>query len=217
MIRKLSFIFTLFAFTAALGFVLAACELEEDSDTDAAVSGTDTNTAGTDTNVDGPQLRFVRIDDNSDGGGENPGADIDAIVLIKPGGAESYAENVESSFAGGGDPIAVDPMDALGPPDAFYNWSTGDTTVCDANDGFFTTGGSGGQLIVRMAQVMDPGDTLTVLEVGNCQYDESDPDAIAGIDPIDVYVSVANDPAGSWITVGSGTGPEITFPVPALP
>ena len=71
-------------------------------------------------------------------------------------------------------------------------------------------GGTGGQLIVGMEGNINKGDSLSVLEVGNCEH----ADGTAIEDEIEVYVSVSDSETGNWFLLGSGVGPSIDFTIP---
>lgn len=210
MLRKLRFITTLFAAMAALGFVLTGCELEEDADADTTTTpdveeDTDPGDTGTDVTDPGLDYRFVRVDDVS-GNSEDidGGADLDSIILDKADGSTVYADTVESFLHGAGFGDMLDPTEALGAPDSFFNYPA--SLECDVDVGFVSLGGTGGQLIVQMGGAIEAGDTLTVLEVGNCDND------VGIADDVEVFVSVAADDSRDWVALGGGGGsPDITF------
>jgi len=98
-------------------------------------------------------------------------------------------------------------------PDAFDDYP--DTSTCIEEGGFVSLGGMGGQLILHMADTIEQGDTLTVLEVGNCDIGGGK-DAIQ--DDVEVFVSVAADDTRDWVALGDGgVSPDITFTIPTLP
>lgn len=206
-----------FLFAAALLATLATgCELDaEDAD---AVDGLDaTGSDAIDDTTAEPELlpyRYVRISDQSTKTSTvNGGADIDAILLTRRDGSQHAARYVEAFQHGGGafEGPDLDPMEALGFPDSFYNWP--DSSRCDVDRGYVSLGGSGGYLIVDMAVDITPGDRISVLEVGGCQW--SGGKAIA--EPVRVDIAVASGFDAQWVYLGSGTGPVIQMTVPQLP
>ena len=224
MIRKLLWLVA----AVAVAGLFVACEIEEDGDAD-GTTGTPDGTVDPPTcdpacaagetcvsgvcqpgTVDNLPYRYVRIDDTSDNGStDDAGADIDAIILFKAGGGTFYADNVEAFAHAGGPGAEVDPEESLGSPDAFPNY-TGvgmGTDTCDGGSGYVSMGGTGGMLIVHMEGELEAGDTLSALEVGDC-------DMIAGgtaiADDVNISVSVSNSVDGTWQIVASGSGPEIT-------
>ena len=206
--KLLLLLFTL----AALGFAVG-CELESDADADATTANdTGTIDTPTDNTVTYLDHRYVRLDDLSNNqDGEDPGADIDAVILTKGGtGATSYALNSVDYSPGvtAGDNQV--PSDATGAPDAFAAYP--DTTTCNADEGFVTLGGFG-YIILEMGDKMEAGDTITVLEVGGCDYGGSNP---AKVETVQVQVSVADSATNPhWQVVGSGQGPAIAFTLDA--
>ncbi|MDX9719991.1 MAG: hypothetical protein RBU37_04525 [Myxococcota bacterium] len=214
MIRKFSLLFALL-----LVFGLVGCEVEGDEDADGGtdvVPDTDTNPdTDTDTTTN-LAYRFVRIDDVTvSPGGENIGADLDAVILTKAvTGTQFFAENVESYTLGDGDVANQNSSEITKAPDAFAGWANGDLSECDGNEGFVALG-QGGQIVVRMGGEIEAGDNLTVLELSRCELESGL--GTASDDDVQVYVSVAAEPGGTWELVGGGIGPEISLSVPALP
>lgn len=158
-----------------------------------------------------PSYEWVRIDDlsNATGGGD-PGADIDAVVLVKSGQSPVYATSVGSYAASPANVNANDPNQLLGAPDAFENYP--DVTTCRVDMGFVSLGG-GGYITARMGAPIEQGDQLDVLEVGGCSYGTG----TAFADAIRLQVSTSSDVNGSWVVVGEGSGPLISTTVPLLP
>lgn len=174
--------------------------------------------------------KFVRIEDLSDActsgkcSAEDPGADIDAIVLKKKAGGTKYAARVSGYHRGDGqvskkadNTMAADPDKAIGQPDSFVHYPTADQ--CDyykadvaGNDKanrqytFVSLGGLGGYLEVEMEDSIEVGDSLDVLELGKCDLfnTNDDPNAKKGnakAESIRVQVSISGD-EGSWKLVG---------------
>lgn len=214
------FRFILIAFVAVGALALSGCELEDESD--ATETATNTNPTGTtepttepttDTTPAGDPYAFVRIDDLSEfNDTEDGGADIDAIVLDKLSGGQFYADTVEAFSFGGGTAEELDAEAALGAPDAFEDYPA--VATCRVDGGFVSLGGIGGQLVLGMESNIEAGDTLTVLEVGGCDFGGPN-DAI--LDDIEVFVGISKEPSGQWESLGSGEGPAVSFTVPTLP
>jgi hypothetical protein len=154
----------------------------------------------------GGGIRYVRIEDLSNAtGSSDPGADIDAIVAELPDGTEVYAERV-IRYAASAPVVHGVGGDVLGAPDAFYDWP--DTTFCGVDGGFASLGGSG-EVIVLMPAALPAGTRVTVLEVGDCEYDVG---RFAIPDEIAVSVGPAAD--GPWTSIASGLGPAVGGDVP---
>lgn len=178
------------------------------------------------------EYKFVRVDDLSTVSAtdqatrEDPGADIDAIVLKKAvGGTSHYAVSVLGYQRGDGQGAekvkAYDPEAALGAPDSFTSYPT-DNKRCqyyvgDPADGKYsfvslagkpTAGQKGGYLIVEMGGIIEVDDTLDVLELGGCTVhntkDGKETTAIA--EEIQVSIAIASDEVGDWVLINSGKG-----------
>jgi len=210
------------AVLAALSMLFAGCEIEGDGDADAVTSndtGTSTNedTGTPDSTTTYKEYRYVRIDDISGNADDiDGGADIDAIILFKAGGSAVYADNVEAFEHGGGFGTEVDSTEALGQPDAFENYSGVGVGIdrCHVDTGYVSLGGTDGLLIVHMADQIEVGDSLSVLEVGGCEFwDDEDHEAIE--DDVRVSVSVGKSLTDQWQVLGEGAGPEINFDLTA--
>lgn len=177
----------------------------------------------------GNEFKYVRIDDLSqkDTSGkklEDPGADIDAIVLTKKsGGSPVYATTVKGYHRADGvsasadKSVAANPQMALGQPDSFIGYPS-NTTDCyyyakDKQAGdktvdrpFVSLGGLGGYLIVEMGNKIEAGDNLAVLELGACKLQNTkDGKDHKGIpEGVRVQVSVSGED-GSWKAVGDSS------------
>lgn len=172
--------------------------------------------------------RLVRIDDlspNDAANHEDPGADIDAVVLKKAGGATKYAASVVGykradgvSAEAGKANIAANPAMALGAPDSFVGYPENqtecylykkDTTPADPNVDrpFVSLGGKGGYLIVEMEDSMEAGDTLSVLELGGCKLQNPQNSKYLntkGIsEAIKISISISGEADGDWALVGT--------------
>ena len=175
---------------------------------------------------DKPYL-FVKIEDLSpaeyDADTEEPGIDIDAIVLSR-NDTQSYADSVVSYIRGDGKSNKVDrkayaPEAVLGAPDAFAGYPE-DTTTCNyykdpvpqTNEdehkyNFLSLGGQGGTLIVQMAVPLQEGDKLDILELGDCtlkQSKQDDQKAAVEKDGLRVSISNSSAPSGKWIEISHG-------------
>lgn len=178
------------------------------------------------------EYKFVRVDDLStvkpedQATREDPGADIDAIVLKKAvGGASHYAVKVLGYQRGDGQGAekikAYDPEAALDAPDSFTSYPT-DNKRCQyfvgaPADGKYSfvslagkpdSGKKGGYLIVEMGGVIEADDTLDVLELGGCTVfntkDGKESKAIA--EEIQVSIAIAAEETGDWVMLNKGTG-----------
>lgn len=212
---KLRFLLVLTAIMAMVTFV--GCELEDDADADGTsstdvTSTTDTTTTDTVTNT-GLDYRYVRVDDLSNiTDGQDPGADIDAIILEKANGTNVFASNVEAFQLGVDVGDNIDPQDALNAPDSVVNY-TDSFPTCNADAGFVSLGGSG-YLVVAMDQNIEVGDSVAVIEVGGCDYGGGE----AKVEMVKVQVSVAAEPDNlHWVTLGQGEGPYLSLDVSSLP
>jgi hypothetical protein len=208
----------------------------------------DTHKCEVSTNVD-PQFKFVRVDDLSDpcekdSDGlchlDDPGADIDAIALVKTGKATTYAKTVKGyvrsdgatetvALVVDGKKPAVDPTKAIGEPDSFLSYATSGTSdgkcvyYSDTEKTihpYVSLGGKGGYIIVEMSEKIEAGDKIDVLEVGKCTLQNTSQDKVqtAQSEKIQVQVSV-NDKDG-WKVIGEGEATSdnkgvVTFEVTA--
>ena len=174
------------------------------------------------------KFKYVRIDDNSDPCKKNaegkctqddPGADIDAVVLNKSDGTVHYAERVVGYLRSDGvkervadSPIASDPSKALGKPDSFKQYPEKDGKCIYYTDSSFkehpyvSLGGQGGYITLEMGGTIDAGDRIDVLEVGACslQNTKDGKSDTAVAEPIKLSVSVSGAD-GSWKEIGELT------------
>ena len=201
----------------SLATALGACELESEYEDSDLEDGADLFGADGEEAVQIPDYRYVRIDDlSAKSNTVDGGADIDAVILNKHDGRIAFGVDVKGFAHGGGKGDDLDPMKALGAPDAFYKYFIDDLAVCDVdNNEFVSLGGNGGFLVLEMGDVIESGDVLTVLEVGGCEYDSAGHEAI--VEPVMVSISVSSDLYQPyWVQLGSKEGPEISFSIPAL-
>lgn len=152
--------------------------------------------------------RFVLIEDLTDPiGGDAPGADIDAVGLIKEDGTEFFATAVEESQIGEGRNAYRDVNALLGAPDS----------ECEKKN-FVSLGGlnAGGYAMVSFATekedvIIANGDSIHVYEIGASMC----PGTPFDNDPYKVSVSVS-DELGTFIEVGSGGDGDNIIPVTGL-
>ena len=208
----------------------------------------DTHKCEVSTNVE-PQFKYVRVDDLSeackkDSDGlchlDDPGADIDAIALVKTGKGTTYAKSVKGysrsdgatetvALVVDGKKPAVDPTKVLNEPDSFLSYAT--TGTSDGSCVYYTDtektihpyvslGGQGGYIIVEMSEKIEAGDKIDVLEVGKCNLTNTSDGGSqeAKAEKIQVQVSV-NDKDG-WKIIGEGIADStnkgvVTFEVTA--
>jgi hypothetical protein len=151
------------------------------------------------------QHRFIMVEDLTNPvAGDSPGADIDAISVIK-GADEFFAQRVEDASVSTSTNRFDDPNEVLGPPDA----------DCQVQN-FVSLGGSanGGYVIVSMGQgqqevAVENGDTIKVYEIGSFLCDRFDDD------PYQVSVSVTTD-QGDFVELGQGGANNNLIPVSGL-
>ncbi len=177
--------------------------------------------------------RYVRIDDVSDActkdedgkcHADDPGADIDAVVLIKPDGNMFYAAKVAGYMRSDGllagerydpqTPVATDPQKAVGKPDSFVNYPNADAKCAYYLDDaktehpYVSLGGKNGFVALEMAEAIEAGDKIDVLEVGACSENGGKPETKA--EPIKLQISVSQDKGwkviGESITDGTNKG-----------
>lgn len=149
--------------------------------------------------------RFVMIEDLTNPvAGDSPGADLDAVSIIK-GGDEFFAQSVEDASVDTPGNLFDDPSDILGAPDA----------GCQVQN-FVSLGGSanGGYIIVSMGDgqrdvSIDNGDSVKVYEIGAFLCNRFDDD------PYQVSVSVSTD-LGSFVEIGEGGAGGNVIPVTGL-
>jgi hypothetical protein len=183
-------------------------------------SGTESTSGGT-TPTDQPTTPyyFVRINDIGTQGGMNPGADIDAVAVVKPNGATAYADQVQEYMPVNAQDLSAMsmlPENILGEPTAFGTpfepQFAGPDKYCSLDDSHFLgLGGLGAYVIVSFVDAIENGDTVTVYEVGNC-------DGEGKLDPVQVQVSVSAAVDGNWVTIfEANAGPVMAGMVQNLP
>lgn len=183
-------------------------------------------------------FKFVMIEDLSTACSEaktctteDPGADIDAVVLKKGGSNDNlkYAAAVRGYKRSDGkqattsdNEMATNPEKATGKPDSFVAYPTADgicyyysKDVSSSDEAnrirtYVSLGGKGGQLILEMEDAIEAGDIIDVLELGKCNLynTKSAPDAkdkdVAKSEPIQIQVAVTDDASSNlWNIVGT--------------
>ena len=184
-----------------------ACTLVADTDND-GTPDQDDDTPNGEQPDNRMNARFVLIEDLTDPiGGDAPGADIDAISVIK-NEAEFFATSVEDSNLGGQRNAYLDVSELLGAPDA----------QCEKKN-FTSLGGAraGGYVVVSFGTAnrdvtIENGDSIRVHELGrtlcpSTSYDD---------DPYRVSVSVSTG-LGTFHEIGTGGEGKNTVPVTGLP
>jgi hypothetical protein len=155
----------------------------------------------------GLSFRYVLIEDLTDPiGGDAPGADIDAVAVVKSN-ASYYATVIEDSNLGGRSNAFLDPGQLLGPPDS----------NCEKKN-FTSLGGarSGGYVVVSFATdamdvTIENGDTIEVFEIGRTLCPQTNYDD----DPYRVSVSIASE-LGTFQEIGTGGEGINAVPVTGL-
>jgi hypothetical protein len=174
----------------------------------------------------GEEYRYVRIDDLSPAEPstttkEDPGVDIDAVVLVKRDGTKFNIKAVQGysrSDGGSAKPEdaahAYDPAAIIGDPDSIVNYTDPDGKCNYMNNDktkftFVSLGGLGGYIIGEMGGAIENGDDLYVLEVGDCDLNaattQSGNSSKAGAENFKVAVSIAKDADSEWKQVINDT------------
>lgn len=202
-----------------------ACYKNSDCE-EAAGEVCDTATGYCEVPASADEYRYLRIDDLSPktSDGEDPGADIDAVVLKKKsGGKLYYATDVIAYARGDGGSSkpedqqhAYNPKAALGAPDSIVDYTNPDGTCNYLNvnrDGytFVSLGGEGGHIVLEMGAAVEDGDSLIVAETGDCKLvketTRSKKGGNAKAEEFKVSLAVSKEAAdGDWkVVIGSGT------------
>jgi hypothetical protein len=159
-------------------------------------------------------FRFVLVEDlTPNPQGDFPGADIDAISVIKANGEEFYAQSfeTETDIECEGN-LACDPSALLGEQDFIGD---GECPAPDAADPRFTSL-NGGFVIAQFSSIsngdvaIENGDDIHVYEVGSTECGRFDDD------PFRVSVSVSDEIGGAFTEVGIGGQGENIVPVTGL-
>lgn len=174
--------------------------------------------------------KYIKIDDlttmsdiaelDSDGKvkrwkSEDPGADIDAIVLTKAGSGEPiYAESVQGYRRGDGDSSTDDRTHAfdseaiLHAPDSMdtYPSDTCKYYLGDPQDAatrkypFVSLGGENGWIIVEMGGNIEKGDHIDIIELGDCNLSNTQSGTTnkAKAESMKVQVAVGDKTTSTW-------------------
>ena len=177
--------------------------------------------------------QFIRVDDMSskddacgkvvDGkcSKDDPGADIDAIVVRKATGGYIYAEEVVAYSRGAEGKsrlsergVSADPTKVTGKPDSLISYpDSGDCYYLKKDSDkeeydftFMSLGGEGGYVEVKMTEQFHAGDSVDIIELGNCELvNLHDSDRITaskvGAEPMKVQVSISGAD-GTWKVLG---------------
>ena len=181
--------------------------------------------------------KYVKIDDLSPvqydkANIEDPGVDIDAVVLKKAGSGQMiYATSVVDYARGDGQSAAESrrayvPGAILNEPDSFADYPNS-TTNCNYYKGgvpgkngvpdtdenynytFVSLGGLGGHIIVGMGGNIEEGDTIDVLELSGCTLQNTQTvdghNAVAETEGMKVQVSAGSKLTSEWTVIASGT------------
>lgn len=176
---------------------------------------------------------FIRVDDMSSleescGGlvdgkckKDDPGADIDTIVVKKKSGGFIYVKEVkEFGRVKNVDrlsdrPVSSDPKKLEGEPDSLITYPEKgqcyylkkDSNKDDYDFTFASLGGMGGYVVVEMKEAFHAGDTVDVIELGDCELtnlhdsDGTVSKSNVGAETMKVQVSVSGAD-GSWQVLG---------------
>ena len=162
-----------------------------------------------------PSFQFVLLEDETaNPSGDFPGADIDAVSVIKASGDEffaaSFSENTELNCNGS---VACDPNALLGAPDVVDVESSECFDGGEVDPTLFTAL-NGGSIVLGFSQeetvTIENGDSVHVFEVGATECGRFDDDTVK------VSVSISDDVDANFIEIGStGVGNNIV-PVTGL-
>lgn len=206
----------------------------KDSDCESSDICKDNKCQAKSNNTSDQDYKFVRIDDLSETDGHNlddPGADIDAVALIKGGKAPIWATAVKGYKRADGKSsspefkTATNPQNALGAPDSIIGYPN-NVTGCNYYKApynkdttknehpYVSLGGLGGYLELEMGDKIEANDKLDILEVGDCKLKNTkdinnDP---AKSEKIKVQISISGED-GSWKSLGQSkaTNGVVTF------
>ncbi len=149
--------------------------------------------------------RFVLIEDMTPRvAGNAPGADLDAISVVKRNGGEFFATALEDFEIGMGENLYSNPEEVLGAPDS----------DCEKKS-FVSLGGAeaGGYVMVSFATssqdvTVEAGDSIKIYELGSTLCPSTNYDD----DPYNVSVSVSTD-LGTFVEVGAGGEGRNVIPI----
>ncbi len=164
-----------------------------------------------------PIFRFVLVEDLAENlTGDFPGADIDAISVVKANGEELFAQSFEedTNINCEGN-LACDANGLLGAPDA-VDPATGTCFGGGAPDGLTFTALNAGFVVVQFSSVADGdvtienGDSIHVYEVGAAECGRFDDDAFL------VSIAVSDAINGDFKEMGEGGRGSNIVPVTGL-
>ncbi len=174
---------------------------------------------------------FVRIEDLSTVSGNQDGADIDAVELIK-NGVSTWALTSELCVLPDGS-SCENGAAATGESDAFCTEADRcishlETPQDDPNTliTYSSLGGKGtdnpGYQVLKMSDKIENGDTLVVYEVGNCKVSATcDDTQTVNADAESIKVSVGTSSTGPWYEMLAGSDttkhPKISITIADLP
>lgn len=173
-------------------------------------NNTANNTANNAPNNTADPFLFVLVEDTTPNpSGDTPGADVDAIGLVKADGTEVFAATIESDDLDCTNNTACDTTGILGAPDVV------DNGVCfggGAVDTTLFTALNGSRVVVSFdgGAEVENGDSIHVYEIGATECGRFDND------PFRVAVGVSDDLNGTFIEVGTGGEGNNIIPVSGL-
>ena len=159
-----------------------------------------------------PAFRFLMIEDlGPNPSGDFPGADIDAISLLKADGTEHFAQSVEDAEIACDGNLACDISPMLGAPDVIFDGMCLEEAIVE---GTRFTALNGGFLIVSFGTAnedvtIENGDRVHIYELGERECGRFDDD------PVRVSVGTSNNPLNDFVEMGDTTESNIV-PVSGL-
>lgn len=205
------------------------CETHNDCE-EGMVCNTETHVCEVSTAPAKPRL--VRIDDLTEvsaedlkKNGDDPGADIDTVILTKADKTVVYVKEVKAYHRADGQSakdendysIAVNPQAVVGKPTSFIGYPNDKTNCYYYKEGtnpnekavrpFVSLGGVGGYIEVIMGDDIEAGDTISVLELGGCTLQntkDGGKDQIAMKEAVKVQISISGN-EGDWAVVGNSS------------
>jgi hypothetical protein len=153
---------------------------------------------------------FVMVTDTTPNpSGDTPGADVDAIGLIKADGTEVFAATIESDDLDCTNNTACDTNGILGAPDVVDN---GECFGGGGVDTTLFTALNASRVVVSFdgGAEVENGDSIHVYEIGATECGRFDND------PFSVSVGVSDDLDGTFIVIGDGGDGNNIIPVSGL-
>ncbi|MBO4351412.1 MAG: hypothetical protein J6A01_10770, partial [Proteobacteria bacterium] len=159
--------------------------------------------------------QYVRIVDLTNGSGEDPGADIDAVEIWRNGEMVGYAESIADKSK---DFSHID--QSTGKHDAVVDSSTCHYKKCGTSTLLFTSlGGNNNFIVYKMSAPIYNNDIIKVYEIGGCYLDNIQSNCsvrttyTAGKDSFQVSISTSANNNIKDIGTSVNKGPIIEFPV----